>query len=198
MRKQITGKQFDEERALYFLQHTDVEDCVFAGLADGESVLKEARNVGVKNCRFSLRYPLWHVQGFHMEKSTMDEKTRAAIWYACDGEIRDSVLGGIKAVRECHNINLTGCEIVSQEFGWKSSNITLKNSSVTAEYLFLDSRDVKLGNVQMKENTPSSTWRIWRFGIRIWIPKMPSGTVKMSQLSILPSKANIWHGFLKI
>ena len=150
MREQIIGKQFDEERALYYLQHTDVVDCTFAGPADGESVLKEARDVGVKNCSFSLRYPLWHVQGFQMENSSMDELTRAAIWYACDGEITNSTLGGIKAVRECHNIRLTGCNIVSQEFGWKSSGITLKDTSVTAEYIFLDSRDVVLENVQMK------------------------------------------------
>ena len=150
MREQILGKQFDEERALYYLQHTDVMDCVFAGPADGESVLKEARDVGVKNCSFSLRYPLWHVQGFKMEHSSMDELTRAAIWYACDGEITHSTLGGIKAVRECRNISLTDCEIVSQEFGWKSSNISLKDSSITAEYLFFDSRDVKLENVKMK------------------------------------------------
>lgn len=150
MREKIIGKQFDEERALYYLQHTDVEDCIFAGPADGESVLKEARDVGVKNCTFSLRYPLWHVQGFRMENSTMDELTRAAIWYACDGEIKNSTLGGIKAVRECSNISLTGCDIVSQEFGWKSSDITMKDTSVTAEYIFMDSRNVKLDNVKMK------------------------------------------------
>lgn len=150
MRERITGKQFDEERALYYLRSADVVNCVFAGPVDGESVLKEARDVGVIDCKFSLRYPLWHVQGFKMRNSTMDELTRAAIWYACDGEITDSVLGGIKAVRECRNISLTGCQIVSQEFGWKSSGITLKDSSVTAEYLFLDSRDVSLDHVQMK------------------------------------------------
>lgn len=150
MREQIIGKQFDEERALYYLRSTDVVDCVFAGPADGESVLKEARDIGVKNCSFSLRYPLWHVRGFKMEDSTMDDKTRAAIWYATDGEIRNSTLGGIKAVRECRNITLTGCDIVSQEFGWKSSGITLKDTSVTAEYIFMDSRDVVLENVQMK------------------------------------------------
>lgn len=150
MREQIQNQQFDEERALYYLRGADVVDCVFAGPADGESVLKEARDIGVKNCKFSLRYPLWHVRGFKMENSTMDELTRAAIWYATDGEITNSTLGGIKAVRECQNIRLTGCDIVSQEFGWKSSGITLKASSVTAEYIFMDSRDVVLENVQMK------------------------------------------------
>ncbi len=150
MREEINGKQFDEERALYYLQQTDVKNCVFAGPADGESVLKEARDIGVENCTFSLRYPLWHVQGFHMKGSVMDECTRAAIWYAQDGCISDSVLGGIKAVRECSRIVLDHCEIKSQEFGWKSSRITLKDSRIESEYLFLDSRHVKLERVQMK------------------------------------------------
>ena len=58
MREEIIGQSFDEERALYNLSHADVIDCVFAGPADGESVLKEARDVSLENCSFSLRYPL--------------------------------------------------------------------------------------------------------------------------------------------
>ena len=56
----VKGKIFDEERALYNIKDTEVADCTFAGPADGESVLKETRNIAVKNCDFSLRYPLWH------------------------------------------------------------------------------------------------------------------------------------------
>lgn len=150
MRTEITGKQFDEERALYNLTHGDVRNCVFAGPADGESVLKEARDVKLENCTFSLRYPLWHVDGFHMHDSKMDELTRAPIWYAKNGTITDSDIYGIKAVRECRNIALRGCTILSEEFGWKSSGITLTDSTITAQYIFLDSRDVTLDNVQMK------------------------------------------------
>lgn len=150
MRETITGKQFDEERALYHLQHADVENCVFAGPADGESVLKESRDVSLRDCRFSLRYPLWHVKGFTMAHSEMDEKTRAAIWYAEDGSITESRLGGIKAVRECARIQVERCRIESQEFGWKSREITLEDSEIISEYLFLDSRDVKLKGVKMQ------------------------------------------------
>jgi hypothetical protein len=149
MRAEIANQSFDQERALYHLQHTDVKNCVFAGPADGESVLKEARDVGIYGCDFSLRYPLWHVEGFCLEGSRMDEKTRAAIWYAKDGKIADSVLGGIKAVRECENIAITGSKIVSAEFGWKSRNVTLTDTKVHAEYIFLDSRDVTLDRVNM-------------------------------------------------
>ncbi len=150
MRTAIIGQQFDQERALYNTQDADIIDCVFAGEADGESVLKESRNIGLKNCSFSLRYPLWHVKGFTMADSKMDEKTRAAIWYADDGVITNSILGGIKAVRECARIRLEHCQVESPEFGWKSQNITLTDSAIHSEYLFLDSRDVKLQNVKMK------------------------------------------------
>ena len=150
MRERIEGKQFDEERSLYNLTGADVHNCVFAGPADGESVLKEARDVALRGCSFSLRYPLWHVRGFSMDGCSMDEKTRAAIWYAWDGRIENSNLGGIKAVRECGNIAISGSEIDSQEFGWMSSGISLTDSSIRSEYLFFGSRDVKLQRVQMK------------------------------------------------
>ena len=150
MRMLIEGKQFDEERSLYALKNADVKKCVFAGPADGESVLKEAGDVALEDCDFSLRYPLWHVRGFRLDSCKMDELTRAAIWYAQEGHIENSVLGGIKAVRECRNIHIKGTEIVSQEFGWKSSGISLEDSSITAEYLFFDSRDVTLDRVKMK------------------------------------------------
>ncbi len=149
MRDEIIAQRFDEERALYNLKDTDVIDCVFAGEADGESVLKEARNVALENCSFSLRYPLWHVEGFKLHDSKMDELTRAAIWYAKDGLITDSDLGGIKAVRECHNITLKDCTVQSEEFGWMSSGITVEDSSLASAYLFFGSRDVKLDRVKM-------------------------------------------------
>ena len=38
-REVFSHRQYDEERALYHLQHGDLEDCVFAGPADGESAL---------------------------------------------------------------------------------------------------------------------------------------------------------------
>ena len=145
----IENKQYDEERALYHLQDTQLQNCVFAGPADGESALKEARNVSLANCDFSLRYPLWHVAGFALDHCSMDEKTRAAIWYSHDGKIQNSDLGGIKALRECQNIAITHSKIHSLEFGWKCQGISLEDSQIHAEYLFLDSRDIQLNRVQM-------------------------------------------------
>ena len=101
-RKRIEGKNFDEERALYNETHADVLCCTFAGPADGESVLKEARDITVNECTFSLRYPLWHVVDFKVSNVTMDDKTRAPIWYAKHGVLRDCEIYGVKAVRDIH------------------------------------------------------------------------------------------------
>ncbi len=150
MNQQILGQRFDEERALYHLQHADVVNCRFEGPADGESALKEARDIRVADSHFSLRYPFWHVQQFRLDKVSMDEKARAAIWYARQGNIENCTLHGIKALRECQQIALVGCDIVSPEFGWKCQGITLEDSAITAEYLFFDSKNVKLDRVKMK------------------------------------------------
>ena len=149
MKTEILGQIFDEERALYNLTDAEVTDCVFAGPADGESVLKEARNVRLENCSFSLRYPLWHVDKFRLHDSKMDELTRAPIWYSKNGLITDSDIHGTKAIRECENIQIKDCTITSEEFGWKSQGITVTDSTLSAQYLFLDSRDVTLDKVKM-------------------------------------------------
>ena len=146
----IEKQQFDAERALYHLCHAQVNDCLFAGPADGESAFKEARDIELNRCSFSLRYPLWHVDGFRLHDCAMDEKTRAAIWYATNGHISHCYLGGIKALRECSHVQLTDTDILSLEFGWKCSDITLTDCRLQGEYVFLDSRNIRLDNVQMK------------------------------------------------
>lgn len=145
----IQNRTFDEERALYNLTDSEVENCIFAGPADGESAMKEARNISVSDCIFSLRYPLWHVTDFRVTGSKMDETCRAPLWYCRNGKIENCDIDGVKAVRECLNISIVSSRISSVEFGWKSDNIILENTQITSEYLFLDSKNITLKNVDM-------------------------------------------------
>ena len=140
----VAHQALDEERALYGLQHAWIEDITFRGPADGESPLKECADIDVSRCHFDLRYPLWHTSGFSVSHSTLSESCRAALWYARDGHIEHSKLHGIKGVRECDNITLAHCDVRSEEFGWKSRGLTIRQSHVEGEYPFLDSRDVTL------------------------------------------------------
>lgn len=149
MRDIIKGKIYDEERPLYGIEHADVTDCRFEGPADGESALKETRDIAVRGCRFDLRYPLWHVDGFTMSDSSMTDKARAAIWYSKHGVISDCDLGGIKVIRECDDITIRNSKIDSFEFGWSSRGLTIEDTSINSEYGFLSSRDLKLKSVKL-------------------------------------------------
>lgn len=146
----IKNKSFGEERALYGTHDALIENCRIEGEEDGESALKECGDITVKDCLLALRYPLWHVKNFELENCTMTETCRAALWYDDGGVIRKSNLGGIKAVRECKDITLEKCEIVSPEFGWQSGGITLDSCEITSEYAFLHTDDIVLDNTTLK------------------------------------------------
>lgn len=146
----VKNQTFDEERALYGSQDLLVEDCSFDGPADGESALKESRNIQVVHSFFNLRYPFWHVHGLKLSGSEMTELCRAALWYSDHIEITDTRLHGIKALRECSDVTMKDCDILSPEFGWSVQGIRMEDSSAESEYFMMRSSDLHFRNVQMK------------------------------------------------
>lgn len=146
----VTGKTFDEERALYGAQDLVVKDCRFDGPADGESAFKEGKEVTVENCFFNLRYPFWHDDGLKIAASEMTELCRAALWYSHNIQITDTKLHGIKALRECSNVTMQDCDIVSPEFGWSVQGIEMKNCKAESEYFMMRSDHLNFQAVHMK------------------------------------------------
>lgn len=146
----IQDKTFDEERALYASRDVLVRNCSFDGPADGESAFKEGRDIAVENCFFNLRYPFWHDTGLKIENSEMTGLCRAALWYSRDVEINNTRLHGVKALRECANAKLRGCDIVSAEFGWSVRGITMEDCTVESEYFMLRSERLAFRDVRMK------------------------------------------------
>lgn len=147
--KQILNQTFDEERSLYNLRNTDVINCTFAGKTDGESVLKECSRISVQDCKFSLRYPLWHAKKFVLKNSSMDELTRAPLWYSDNGTIEDCNITGIKCLRECKKITVNNCEISSPEFGWRCKGVNITNSTIDSMYFLFESKNVEIENLNM-------------------------------------------------
>ena len=142
------GERFGEERALYGLDGIVLNECSFDGEEDGESALKEGKNIECKSVFFNLRYPLWHDEGVKIENSEMTELCRAALWYSDKIDIISSKLHGIKALRECKNIKITDSDVKSVEFGWFSHDIDIENTKFEGEYFMLQAT-----NLNMKHST---------------------------------------------
>jgi len=148
--KHYENMAFDEERALYGIRDADIIHCSFEGPADGESALKESRDIRVRDSRFLLRYPLWHVDGGTLRDCSMADTCRAALWYDSDITLENCSLGGIKALRECDRMTLRGCTVDSAEFGWFCRGVSLDDCSIKSEYLFLRSHDLDIRKLVLK------------------------------------------------
>lgn len=126
-----------------------MQHCIFDGPADGESALKECENVRVEDSFFDLRYSLWHDHGLVLKNCTLTENCRAALWYDEDVSVSDTKLHGIKAFRECRNVSLKNCDIISDEFGWFTDDITLENCTAESKYFLMKNHGVRAKNLEM-------------------------------------------------
>ena len=162
--KTYRNKSFDEERALYGSRGVEVLSCRFDGPADGESALKESKDILVRDTYFNLRYPFWHDENLKIENCDLTELCRAALWYSSEIRITDSRLHGIKALRECADVSIEKSDIVSPEFGWSVHGIRMKDSSAESEYFMM-----------RRVSIPSSIFRILFLRTAILTRRMPSG-----------------------
>lgn len=146
----ISNQVFDEERALYASHGLTVDRCTFDGPADGESALKECSDITVKNSFFNLRYPFWHVHTLSISDCELTELCRAALWYSEHIDIVRTRMHGIKALRECSDVTLKDCDIVSPEFGWSVKNIRMDGCKAVSEYFMMRSEDLHFTNIDFK------------------------------------------------
>ena len=80
----------------------------------------------------------------------MTSNCRAALWYSEDVQITDTKLHGIKALRECADVRIRSCDIISPEFGWSVRGIDMKDTSVQSEYFMMRSDHLNFDKVKLK------------------------------------------------
>lgn len=150
MKNIVENVTLDEERALYGSKDLLIKNVKFDGPADGESAVKECENIEAENCFCNLRYPFWHVHGLKITGTEMTEFCRAALWYSDSILIKNSKLHGIKALRECADADISGCDIISPEFGWSVKGIKMRDCTAVSEYFMMRSENIDFKNVTFK------------------------------------------------
>lgn len=143
----IKNSKFEEERALYGSKGLNLINCSFDGDLDGESALKGSSDITAEECFFNLRYPFWHGDKLIIDKCELTQLCRAALWYSNDIAIKDSKLHGIKALRECKNVDILDSSIKSAEFGWFSKNVKIQNTDASGEYFMFKGEGIYMNKV---------------------------------------------------
>ena len=146
--KEIKGQTFQEERSLYNLSDTLVNDCKFSGEIDGESPFKEAHEIKVDKCHFDLRYAFWHVTSGEVTNSTFSSSARAPFWYCNSIKVSNVKSESVKVFRECSNVFIENSEYVSEEPFWNCINIGVKSSKLSGFYAFFGSKSVTISDVK--------------------------------------------------
>lgn len=146
----ISNRFLDEERALYGRRDLTLRGCAFEGGADGESALKECSHITAEDTVFRLRYPCWHDRGLVIRRSEMTDTCRAPLWYSRSILIDGSKIHGVKALRECTDVEIVGSDIRSPEFGWSSKNVAMRKCTAEGEYFMLRAEGVRLSHVKFQ------------------------------------------------
>ena len=148
--KKISNLTDDKERAFYSSKEVEFEKINIDGPADGESAFKECTDIVISDSFFNLRYPFWHNNNVTIKNSTMTDLCRAALWYD-SGVIVDNVKSdGIKALRECENVEFYNSNFHSEEIFWKVKNIKVVNSTIEGVYGFFMCEDIEIDKLHFK------------------------------------------------
>lgn len=145
---EIKDKTFQKERSLYNSKNTLVSNCKFEGKEDGESPLKESKDIIVEKCYFDLRYALWHVDCGDIISTSFSKNARAPFWYSKHIKLLESSSESVKIFRECNDIIVQNSKVLSEEPFWNSKNVTIVDSKISGFYAFFGSKNVLLNHVE--------------------------------------------------
>lgn len=141
---------FTGERALYNLKDTEIFDSTFE---DGESPLKESKNIKLHNVIFKWKYPMWYSKDIYVENSYLLETARSGIWYTENITLVKTMIEAPKQFRRSKNITLIDCQIPNaEETLWNCENIKMTNVSAKGNYLGMNSKNIEIENFQLNGN----------------------------------------------
>lgn len=150
MKNIIKNKYFEGERILYGLNSATLEGVTFG---HGESPLKEARSIEIKDSIFKWKYPLWYDKDVQVENTTFETMSRSGIWYTDNISIKNSALQAPKLFRRSSHISLDHVHFSdAQETMWTCKDIKITNSQINGDYFGKDSENIYLDHVSVIGN----------------------------------------------
>jgi hypothetical protein len=147
---QINNKYFEGERILYGLTDANLAGITFG---EGESPLKEAKNINLQHSIFKWKYPLWYDQNVNVENTIFEDMARSGIWYTKNIKIKNSALQAPKLFRRASQIVLDNVHFSNaEETMWSCDDINIANTQINGDYFGKDSKNIYLDHVSVIGN----------------------------------------------
>ncbi|NTV40310.1 MAG: DUF3737 family protein [Demequinaceae bacterium] len=169
----IDNQTLTGERALFHGSDLLVTGSTFT---DGESPLKESRDVVIERSEFGWKYPLWYSERVSLTDSVLHESARSGIWYTHDIAVTGCTIHAPKTFRrssritlrdvqmpcaaetlwDCEGVMLTDVSVTGDYFGMNSARITAKRLRIDGNYAFDGARDVEISDSVL--NSKDAFW----------------------------------------
>lgn len=129
------------ERALFGAQDLKISDTIFA---DGESPLKESRDIELTGSMFKWKYPLWYARNIRALDCTWFDMARAGVWYTDHIWVEDSAIEAPKNFRRCRDLTLKNVSFSNAaETLWHCDRVTMENVTAKGEYFAMNSKTLQ-------------------------------------------------------
>ncbi len=141
---------FKGERALYAVDGAKIYDSIFD---DGESPLKESKNIEVYGSQFKWKYPIWYSNNVLVENCNWFEMARSGVWYTNNITIRDSLITAPKNFRRCDGVTLENVDLTNaEETFWNCKNINIKQVTAKGHYFAMNSENIEVDGLRLDGN----------------------------------------------
>lgn len=148
--KIFSNEHFTGERALFKQRDITINSCLFD---DGESPLKEGKNINVSDSTFGWKYPLWYGDSHLVENCKFLASERAGIWYTDNSTFKDCLFIGPKNIRRCKNIVLEDVVFENAlETLWWNEDVKIKNITAKGDYFAKSCKNVDVENLRLDGN----------------------------------------------
>ncbi len=148
--KKIGQERLTGERALFAARDCEIEETIFD---DGESPLKESRNISLRACMFKWKYPLWYAKEIDVRGSTWFDMARAGVWYSERVRVTDCAIEAPKNFRRCHDLTLRHVSFANAaETLWECDGVTLSDVTAKGDYFAMNSRNMTADNLTLYGN----------------------------------------------
>ena len=129
------------------MEGLQISDTIFQ---DGESPLKECRDIEMERGVFKWKYPVWYSKDVKIKDSSWREMARAGVWYTDNISVENSLIEAPKNLRRCKGVSLKTVSMPNaQETLWNCSDITLEDVSVKGDYFGMNSDGLKIDGLKL-------------------------------------------------